>query len=286
MDSDIDAESDMSLLSRSFLHRVNDRARMIQDHSSKDATQDSHKHSFFWGECSCLQHWKHLYSWERITQTICMPSKIQEISKWNRCSTKLRNCWPHNQMRAMEGTQLFGLILHGNIYLWLMAKKSSVSRAQRFTYFQILCYSLERWARTHYQKFSGRTNWRGSKIHHNTDLWTQLMVSQWNSSGIFPRIHHIAALQQSPRVHVKKWAKSQNNLLDGSSSCQCSTTSHRNFKKISENANQAPNSFRLMQKDFHREDGHSSDLDQKRRGILLLNVNHKENGTELQSWWC
>ena len=29
------------------------------------------------------------------------------------------------------------------------------------------------------------------------------MVSQWNSSGIFPRIHHIAALLQSPRVLVK-----------------------------------------------------------------------------------
>ena len=37
-----------------------------------------------------------------------------------------------------------------------------------------------------------------------------------------------------------------------------------------------------MQKDFHQEDGHSSDLDQKRRGILLLNVNHKENGIELE----
>ena len=30
------------------------------------------------------------------------------------------------------------------------------------------------------------------------------MVSQWNSSGIFPRIHHMAALQQSPGVPVKK----------------------------------------------------------------------------------
>ena len=28
---------------------------------------------------------------------------------------------------------------------------------------------------------------------------------------------------------------------------------------------------------------HFSDLDQKRSGILLLNVNHKENGTELRS---
>ena len=37
----------------------------------------------------------------------------------------------------------------------------------------------------------------------NTELWTQMMVSQWNSSGIFPGIHHIAALQQIPRVPVK-----------------------------------------------------------------------------------
>ena len=41
--------SDMSLLSRSFLHRMNDRVRKIQDQSSKDATQESNKHSLMWG---------------------------------------------------------------------------------------------------------------------------------------------------------------------------------------------------------------------------------------------
>ena len=45
MDSNTVAESDMSLISRSFLHRVNDRVRKIQDQSSKDGTQDSNKHS-------------------------------------------------------------------------------------------------------------------------------------------------------------------------------------------------------------------------------------------------
>ena len=55
------AESDMSLKSRSFLHRVNDRVRKILDQSSKDATQDSKKHSLLW-ECLCLRHWKHLFS--------------------------------------------------------------------------------------------------------------------------------------------------------------------------------------------------------------------------------
>ena len=49
MDSDTVAESDMSLLSWSFLHRVNDRVRKIQDQSSKDATLDSNTHSLLWG---------------------------------------------------------------------------------------------------------------------------------------------------------------------------------------------------------------------------------------------
>ena len=67
IDSDTDAESDMSLLSRSFLHRVSDRVRKIQDQSLQHATQDSNKHSLIW-ECLCLRHWKHLYSWVRNTQ--------------------------------------------------------------------------------------------------------------------------------------------------------------------------------------------------------------------------
>ena len=41
MDSDTVAESDVSFLSRSFLHRVNDRVRKMLDQSSKDATQDN-----------------------------------------------------------------------------------------------------------------------------------------------------------------------------------------------------------------------------------------------------
>ena len=45
MDSNTVTESDMSLKSRSFLHRVNDRVRKMLDQSSKDAMQDSNKHS-------------------------------------------------------------------------------------------------------------------------------------------------------------------------------------------------------------------------------------------------
>ena len=48
MDSNTVAESNLSLKSRSFLHRVNDRVRRMLDQSSKDATQDSDEHSLIW----------------------------------------------------------------------------------------------------------------------------------------------------------------------------------------------------------------------------------------------
>ena len=46
MDFDTATESNFSLKSRSFLHRVNDRLRKILDQSSKDAMQDIDKHFF------------------------------------------------------------------------------------------------------------------------------------------------------------------------------------------------------------------------------------------------
>ena len=48
MDSNTATESDLSLKSRLFLHRVNDRLRKILDQSLKDAMQDSDKHSLIW----------------------------------------------------------------------------------------------------------------------------------------------------------------------------------------------------------------------------------------------
>ena len=45
---DDEAESDLSLGSRSFLHRVNDQVRKRQKQSSMDATEDSEEHSVIW----------------------------------------------------------------------------------------------------------------------------------------------------------------------------------------------------------------------------------------------
>ena len=57
--------------------------------------------------------------------------------------------------------------------------KSSVSCTQRFTYSQILQDEREPLN----QILHGKTDRLGSNVHQNTELWTELMVSQWNSSG-------------------------------------------------------------------------------------------------------
>ena len=46
---DDETESELSLGSRSFLHRVNDQVRKRQKQSSKDATKESEEHSVIWG---------------------------------------------------------------------------------------------------------------------------------------------------------------------------------------------------------------------------------------------
>ena len=95
----------------------------------------------------------------------------------------------------LECLKSAGKVLLGNSYLWSMMKKLSVSRMQRFVYSQTLCHVLERWIRTQHPMLFGNS-WIGSKIHHNTELWTQLTESRWNSSGIFPGFTALQLVQE------------------------------------------------------------------------------------------
>ena len=49
MDSDTATEANLSLKSRSFLNRVNDRLRKMMDSSPEDAMQDVDQRSMIWG---------------------------------------------------------------------------------------------------------------------------------------------------------------------------------------------------------------------------------------------
>ena len=179
MDCDTATESNFSLKSRSFLHRVSDRLRKMLDNSQKMHCKTSTNVLWF-EECLCLRHWKHLYFWERITKTICIPSKIKgKISLKNGCSRYLKSWYWNNRMRFLECLISAGRVLHGSSYLWSTMKKSSVSRIRRFMYSQVLCYVLERWIRTQHQILFGKNSWVGSKIHHNTEFWTQLFAERF-----------------------------------------------------------------------------------------------------------
>ena len=56
--------------------------------------------------------------------------------------------------------------------------------------------------------------------------------------------------------------------------------SYGDLKTMNRNAMLMPHLCQHLQKDSYQDDGHSSDLDQKRSGILLVLTDHKENGTE------
>ena len=168
-------------------------------------------------------------------------------------------------------------------YLWSMTKKSSVSRMQRFMYSQILCYVLERRIRTQHQILFGSDSWDGSKIHHNTEFWTQSTENRWNSSGIFPQDSLHCSSSKKSKSSWTKWAN-QNNSKDELSSCRCSMTSYGELKTMQRNVLLIPHLCLYLQKDFKQDIGHSSDLDQKQSGILLTTKDHKENGTESLNW--
>ena len=110
----------------------------------------------------------------------------------------------------------------------------------------------------------------------------QMMVSQCVSSGISQDSPHCSTATKS-KSSCQKWAMSLNNLQHGSPSC--STTCHGDLKTMNRNANLTRTSFLFMREGFHQEDGHSSDLDKKRSGILLTTKDPEENGKEALNWW-
>ena len=138
----------------------------------------------WYGECACLQHWNHLYSWERITQTIVNPSRTQQISHSNIknttdltmktnvrhiCVNGVRTRWDLcNGVKTIDSEnsswKYFSLIGDEQVI--------SVSSAQKSTYFQILYCVLVRHTRTLNQTLHGNKDWSGSKVHRNTEPWT------------------------------------------------------------------------------------------------------------------
>ena len=193
----------------------------------------------------------------------------------------------HNDTNVRHICEIIFLkILHGSICLWLVMNKSSVFCAQKSTSFQILYCVLVRYTRTPNQTLHGNEDWSDSKLHQSTELWTELMVSQWNSSGISSQHSTRCSSVKKFKSYCWDQMKHQRILQEGSSSCRCSTTSHRDQETTWINASQMFNSFLYLQKDSEQDNGHSSVLVQRKSGILSVKMVHKVNGTKWRKrWW-
>ena len=171
------------------------------DQSSNDATQDSNKHSLIWW-------WMFMSS--TLQASVLMRKNYSEILHFikntgNNLTMKhmfdISEKLSDNQMRFVQWIQKTGKILHGK-HLSLVMKKSSVSSTQRSTCSQFCIVSWKDGREPTVKFCLGR---KGDVVLKFTTIQS-IGQNWWWANGIrvehLPRIHHIAAQPQSPRVPV------------------------------------------------------------------------------------
>ena len=198
MDSDTDAEA---LLSRSSLHRVNDRVQKIQDLSSKDATQDSNKHSLIWVMLMSSTLQASVFMWKNYLEN------VHSITNTGKDLTMQQMYDISEKLTVGQSDDIFGVnTINWDDSSWkhlsLIGGEEvvSLSLAKVYVFFSDSVLCLGRMSQNPLSNvvWEDKLTWFKSSSEYR-----ELIVSQWNSSGIFPRFHHIAALLQSPIVHVE-----------------------------------------------------------------------------------
>ena len=145
-------------------------------------------------ECLYLQQWKHLYSCERITQTTCIPSKMFEKSE-QLISEQLDDNFGVSQIswwRFSMETIIFGQ--------WWLNHQSLSCKGLRI--FKFCVTSRKDESEPNIKYCLGATVGLVQRFI-TIQNFGQLTENRWNSSGIFPRIHHIAARPRSPKAHER-----------------------------------------------------------------------------------
>ena len=197
------AESELSLKSRSFLHRVNDQVRKRQKHSSKDATKDSDKHSVIWGmfmsstlQASVFLGKKYSDNWHSIKNTEDLTMKqmfdISEklVSEQSDEIYRVKTIdWESSSWKYLPlvGDEEVVSLLHTTVYVF---------------WDSVLCLGKMHENPLSNVAWEDRLKWFKSSSQYSTLITIdgEPMEFEWN---IFPRIQHVAAQPQSPRVIVK-----------------------------------------------------------------------------------
>ena len=227
---------------------------------------------------------------ERIVQTISLHSikKKQEkitLGKISFFQVSESWCW-NNQVRFLECLRSVGKILQWKqLSLVNDEEVISLSHAKVHVLSDYSVCVLKRWIRTQDQILFGISSWIGSKIHHNTERWTQLTKNLWNSEWmIFFTIHYIAVRPRSPEAHeqngrVKTTPRTNYLHVD------VQKTSHGELKTLKRNVLLIPHLCLYFAQNFPA--GHWSFLGpgpETKRHPCFTTKDHKENGTMSQHW--
>ena len=259
-----------SLKSRSFLNRVNDRLRKMLNSSPEDSMQDIDKRSMIWRmfmsstlEASVFMgknYSDNLHSIKNTGEDLTM-KQMFDISEKLITEQSDEICgvntidWessPWKQLSLVNDEEVISLS-HAKVYVFSDS---------------VLCL--------------GKMNQKPTS--NNTELWTQLMVSRWNSSGLFSQDPpHCSSLTKSMSSWTK-WA-TQRNSKDEVSSCRCSMTSYGDIKTMKRNVLLMPHLCLYLQKNSQQDVGHSLDLGQRQSGIPLTKKDQEENGIKSLTWW-
>ena len=159
--------------------------------------QKMEKNIVWYGECSCLQHWNQQCSWERITWTIVIPSRIQQTSHWKQMFDK--SARSVSEQDETSGVDTIGWkVIHENTCHWLVMKELPIFNARKSTSFRILCCALVSFSKILNRTMHGNKDWNGSNHLHFTEPRTEPTASQWNSSGVFSSLLYI--LGETPEI--------------------------------------------------------------------------------------
>ena len=135
-----ESELEVSVESRSFVIRVNDQVR--RRHTNFKCFRRWRKTFYDLVNVHDCNRLNQQYSWERTTWTIVIPSRIQKISHWNKCSICLQD-WCLNKMRSQDWKQLVGREFFMEILVidwWLKSYQSSTHEGLRLFGFCVVLW--------------------------------------------------------------------------------------------------------------------------------------------------
>ena len=138
-------------------------------------------------ECGDI-HGKDLLNYSKNSSTIL------KISRRSRCSMSPRNR-SMTKKKSMVWTKFIGERILGDVCHWLVMKQSSIFKAQKSIYSQILCCVLERFINILNPTKLGREGLNGSRLTKATEDYDGINgEADWIRVEHLPRIHNVAAL--------------------------------------------------------------------------------------------